>query len=169
MIDHTDMLITKLNERRPERYVDKKWIDDVADAIPIDTNQIEDIARAYLRSQARNLESGFTKSANAIMRDYAQSGQEPLDWEVVGDIPISVKNTRLVDGKTKTVRERVKLSSATPRDLVLWAEEERRAADRDHSSRLLAVEGAEKWARQISESGQLSWGSYQQQVKQDAA
>ncbi|CAM2808007.1 hypothetical protein COJE103337_04055 [Corynebacterium jeikeium] len=168
MIDYTDTLTSRLNANRPDRYIDKTWIDQVADSIPIDVNHMEEIARAHLRHQARALESNFTKSANSVMREYRRTGQEPLDWQLVGEIPISVKNTILVDGKPKTVRERVKLAAATPRDLELWAEEERRASDREHKSRMLSVEAAEIWAAKIRESGQLSWGAYQQSLKHAA-
>lgn len=169
MIDYTDILTNRLNANRPDRYTDKAWIDQVADSIPIDAQHIEEVARMHLRHQARELESNFTKSANAVMREYANTGQQPLDWRLAGETPISVKNVLKVGGKTKTVRERVKLSAATSRDLQLWAEEERAAAKREHAARLKAAEGAEAWAARIKESGAMSWGSYQEMQEEEAA
>lgn len=169
MIDYTDIIQSGLDRDRPDRYVDKSWIDQVADSIFIDANQMADLAREHLRRQARDIEAKRVKSANAIIRDYLLSGKEPLMWELVGEIPMSIKNVVIIDGEAKTVRERVKLSAATAKDFELWAVGEREAAEGDYKARLQAAEGAELWAQRIRESGSYTWAEYQKQRTSKAA
>lgn len=163
--DYTELLMKRLDEARPDRYIAKDWIDRVADSIPVDVAQVEDLARELLRSKARSIEENRTSSGNAMAREYHTTGQQPLDWQLAGESPISFWNTILVDGKPKKVRERVKLSCASVADLQLWADTERNAANADHAARMKTVAGIERWESEMTRLGALSWGAYQRAVQ----
>ncbi|WP_018024330.1 hypothetical protein [Corynebacterium ulceribovis] len=165
----TDRIAARLNERRPDRYINKSWINDVADSIPLDASEFEALARQYLRAQAKEIENGLTKTGNQIARDYARTGQEPLSWEIVGNVPISIMNTVIENGEPKRFRERVKLSAATSKDLQLWAQTERAAAERDYATRMETVAGIELWERKLRTTKARTWGEYQKRNHKDAA
>ena len=63
----------------------------------------------------------------------------------------------------------MKLSCASVRDLQLWADTERKAANADHAARMKTVAGIEQWEAEMARLGALSWGAYQQAVQSSEA
>lgn len=154
-----DELRNKLNNARPERYGEQErdWVDDVADEINLGVEELRTAARDYVRNLARDVEGKATQAGNSLMRQFYRTGQLPLDWNVTGHLPISVENTVTNGGQVKTVKERVKLASATARDFELWAEAEDRARNRDFAARGEAVQGAQMIAAQMRATGALTF------------
>lgn len=150
-----DELRNNLNKARPERYGEQErdWVDDVADDINLDVEELRTAARDYVRNLARDVEGKATQAGNSLMRQFYRTGQLPLDWKVTGHLPISVENTVTDGGQVKTVKERVKLAAATARDFELWAEAEDAARNRDFAARGEAVQGAQMIAAQMRQSG----------------
>lgn len=155
-----DELREKLNKARPERYGEQErdWVDDVADSFDLDAEELRTAARDYVRNVARDVEGKATQAGNGLMRQFYRTGQLPLDWQITGHLPISVENTVTVNGRVKTVKERVKLAYATARDFDLWARAEDAARNRDFAARGEAVQGAQMIAAQMRATGALTFG-----------
>lgn len=155
-----DELRDKLNKARPERYSEQErdWVDDVADTLNLDVEELRTTARDYVRNVARDVEGKATQAGNSLMRGFYRTGQLPLDWQLTGHLPISVENTVTVNGQVKTSKERVKLSAATAKDFELWADAEDRARNRDFAARGEAVQGAQMIAAQMRATGALTFG-----------
>lgn len=157
-----DELRDKLNKARPERYgeQERNWVDDVADEVNLDVEELRTAARDYVRNLARDVEGKATQAGNSLMREFYRTGQLPLDWQLTGHLPISVENTTTDGVQIKTVKERVKLSAATARDFELWAEAEDRARNRDYAARGEAVQGAQMIAAQMRATGALTFAAW---------
>lgn len=152
-----EMVTRRLNMARPDRYKSFDWVDDVAESIDIDDIDVTMAAREWVRSKCRKAEGVATKSGNRMFRDFYKNGQLPLEWESIAEFPISIENVVVVDGKAKTVKERVKLGAATTSDFSAWADAEQKAADRDHAARLDAVAGAREIAACMKRAGIITF------------
>lgn len=122
-----------LGERRPDRYElegGDGWLDDIADEVEPLIPEAE--ARAIAaRQMVRAREGQKTKAANRVLREVFLSGQPPLDWLDLLNLPIAV-------GK-----ERIALRAATADDFRSFATDERRRAAADFASRNATCEAAE--------------------------
>ena len=155
-----EMITSRLNMARPDRYRSFDWVDDVAESIDIDEIDLRVAAAEWVRSKCRKAEGEATKSGNRMFRHFHKTGQLPLEWESVEAFPISIENVVVVDGKTKTLNERVKLGAATASDFSSWAEAEKRVADRDYQARLDAVAGAREIASRMKAGGFLTFSAW---------
>ena len=140
-----DMIPSLLNRVRPDRYdpTDKEWMHSV----------IAQVAEEITADEARRIaatrevvvaEASATRRTNRLLRDIAQNGSWPLDWLDALAWPLAVSDS-----------ERVALRATTAQDLTLFATRERTAADTDHHSRLLTVDGAEIVAGLLERQGVL--------------
>lgn len=159
-----EMISRRLNQARPERYQSFDWVDEVAESIDIEDIDVTIAVREWVRSKCRKAEGSATKSGNRLFRDFHKTGQMPLEWESIAKLPISLENRRVVDGKARLFKERVKLGSATTRDFDLWAIAENEAADRDHAARLEAVAGARAISARMKRAGVITFAEWARTV-----
>lgn len=159
-----ELLKQKLSNARPARYTmdDREWIDDVADRINLDEVEvsIDDALRDYVRNQARDVEGKATKAGNKLMREFYKNAALPFGWLSMVNEPIALENKQIVDGRIKTVKERVRLRDATSRDFELWAETEDAARNLEFRARGEAVEGARSIAREMQRAGVTTFGEW---------
>lgn len=132
-----------LAERRPDRYqpgVDDEWLHPVFDEIAAILPEPE--VRALAAEQlVRRAEGQKTKQTNALLREIAESGQLPLGW-------LELQNLPMVVGK-----ERVALRAATAKDFRDFAADERRRAATDFTTRNAACDAALWIADQMDATG----------------
>lgn len=147
MNELTALVDELLADRRPDRYDDgsAEWLDDIAaEVAPLIP---EDDARYRAASMiVRRREGEKTKSANKLLREIYDSKQFPLGWLDYCSLPIAV-------GK-----ERVALRAVTSADLRQFANDERRTAANDFSTRNATCEAAE-WIADVMDSNGYRFGA----------
>lgn len=174
-MDIRSHLKKRLSESRPSRYKmnEREWIDEVADQIDLEVVDfnVDEALRLYVRNLARDVEGKATKAGNHLMRDYHKNATLPLEWQSMVNEPIALENKQIVDGKIKTIQERVRLRDATARDFELWAETEDQARQRDFNARGEAVSGALGIASAMRAAGSLTFWQWAQSrdTQQEAA
>lgn len=147
LTDRNAVIDLRLNECRPDRYDEgsDQWLDDiaaeVADMIPDDDARFQ-----YARTLVRRREGEKTKNANKLLRQIFDDKQFPLGWLDMANLPIAV-------GK-----ERVALRAVTSADLRQFANDERRAAANDFSTRNATCEAAE-WIADLMDSNGYRFGA----------
>ena len=145
-MDLREKVSALLSKNRPSRYSmsDREWIEDAIR--DIDTEDIslnvQDLVRERLLTMAYDIEGQATRAGNSIMREFHKAGALPIGWHHSISNPIAIEYSVLKKGKEVTVRERVRLAKATPKDFQLWAETEKRARERDYRARGEAIQGA---------------------------
>lgn len=163
MADHSLTIVRKqidelLYENRPDRYdvrssgdteVDAEWLDTVADKVAADLD-IEDVLKQFSRNLVRQREGRATRSANKVLRQFAQDGQLMLGWWEQERQPVAIVTRTQKPGRDPEIREeRVALGALTAKDLLAFANEERVRAGRDFAARNATCDGAELMAQQI--------------------
>lgn len=138
-----EMIPALLDRVRPDRYdpTDKTWMHEVIAQVAEEIS-VAEARRIAATKEVVTAEATATRRTNRLLRDIAQSGHWPLDWFDALSWPLAVSDT-----------ERVALRATTTDDLIRFAERERLAADTDHQSRLLTVDGAQIVARLIEHQG----------------
>lgn len=145
MSERAGLIDLLLAERRPDRYEPEggdEWLDSITAEIAVEIDPDEAVWE-LARREVKTREGEKTKSANRLLREIGETKQLPLDWLDQLHLPIAV-------GK-----ERVALRAATPADLRLFANEERRRAASDFTARNATCEGAE-WLADHLESGEVA-------------
>lgn len=171
-----EALRKQLSAARPARYQkdDRGWVDDVADALDLDTVDIDvaAAARAYVRNLARDEEGKATQAGNRLLRDFHKNQALPLDWKGMVNAPIALANVAIVNGEQQKVQERVRLRNASARDFEMWAETENEARERDYAARGEAVSGALEIAAGMRATGALTfevWAETDAPLEESAA
>lgn len=147
MTDRNALIDLRLNECRPDRYDEATdgWLDDIAAEVA-DMIADDDARFLHARSLVRRREGEKTKSANKLLRQIFEDKQFPLDWMDMANLPIAVD------------KERVALRAVTSADLRQFANDERRAAANDFSTRNTTCEAAE-WIADLMDSNGYRFGA----------
>lgn len=123
------------------------WLDAIADEIAEDL-PTKDVRKVLARSLVRQREGQATRSANSLLRKFAQDGQLMLGWWEQERQPVAVVTRTQRPGKDPEVHEeRVALGAMTPQDFRAFANEERIRAGRDFASRNATCDAAEDIAK----------------------
>ncbi|RPI11308.1 MAG: hypothetical protein EHM63_01850 [Actinobacteria bacterium] len=187
MADDPDLTLIRkmikqlLAEMRPDRYTvsstvgeevadeeldedavetaDAAWLDDVAAKIAplLPTEQSQ---RLLARNLVRQMEGAATRSANALLRKIARSGQPVLDWMEYSDYPIAVTWEEIKEGRIEKRQERVTLRAAEARELDQWELVERRRAAKDFAARNEACDGAQLVAKLMRAGGFMTFAGW---------
>ena len=151
-----------LYENRPDRYdvrhtteadddsdVSAEWLDDIAEQITDDLPTVEALT-LLARNLVRQREGQATRSANKLLRRFAQDGQLMLGWWEQERQPVAVITRTQREGRDPEIREeRVALGAMTPQDFRAFANEERIRAGRDFAARNSTCDAAEDIAEQM--------------------
>lgn len=128
LADLTDKLLA---EHRPDRYTkggsDDGWLITVSDLIaphipPAKAQQVA--AEQYVK----NREGTKTQKANRYIREIYLTGQLPLDWWELGNLPLSVGD------------ERVAIRAMSEEDWIQSGREEEERRDEDYQARTHTAE-----------------------------
>jgi hypothetical protein len=138
-----------LSEERPERYdaETKDWMDPVVEQVATELSRRprEDVVRDNAQRRVYQREGIATKTANRILRDIADSGQLPLEFEEdpLGRLrlPLSID------------RQRVRFGAASAEDLKEWELENSREQDKRDQAQIESREGSRLLRGWMQEQG----------------
>lgn len=143
----TEAIDRRLRETRPDRYAsgDMQWMARLAKEPQLQAMLDDAEARHMLLiDKIKQRETQATRRGNRTIRDYGRDGQLALlDWFTYCHEPVAiVEDYTIDDGKTRQRHYRVAMRAITPKDLRLFASNEKERAEHDMSARMATVRSA---------------------------
>jgi hypothetical protein len=184
----TDTIDRLLGERRPDRFVvsgdpeepeldasdviRSEWLDVIAHDIEAEltSGELRHELLSNIRRQVGTREGNALRTVNDLLRKYDRTGQWPLfpiDEPAMNghllNLPLGVvSRSQHPRERVKVLSEHVAFRAVTSDDLRKFAQEERRRAANDFTSRNQSCAGAETLADKMDDAGAVTFGEWWQ-------